>query len=121
MTLRHQIIVIRVLISELYCDINVNGGTGDRRITRREYVDYTRQHEPELVNWSDTLFNIYDWDGDSILDLHDYVHFYMEMDYEGKQTPIGRFVVERVFAGCVMKGRYLVDVRRWRLSLVSVW
>ncbi|KAK7095656.1 uncharacterized protein [Littorina saxatilis] len=66
----------------------------DGRITRQEFLHHVRQTEPDMVQWYDKLYNTFDMDGDHNLDLHDYIHLYMETDPRNDNT-----VTEAAFIG----------------------
>ncbi|KAK7095658.1 uncharacterized protein [Littorina saxatilis] len=81
---------------QLFDRYDVNG---DHKVTRGEYVNYTRHHEPDLVNMAKELYTVFDHDGDHTLQVSDFMHLFLLMnpnvtsDVVTEYTFIGYFTV----------------------------
>ena len=58
--------------------------SGDKRVTKNEYLNYTRHHEPDLMDMANKLYDVFDLDGDLKLELSDYMHLYLQMNSNGE-------------------------------------
>ena len=57
---------------------------GDKRVTKQEYMNYTRHHEPDLYDMANNLYDVFDHNGDRTLELSDFMHLYLQMNSNGK-------------------------------------